>query len=165
MTEHSEGSSVKVIKQNYLLRAKIGSGGIPAKILEKCLRIFEFNSVDFSPMALEHLKKLETVIEDAKQRKLTRDEATTKMTAIVMELKANAGMFNYPLITRLATIMLGFLESMKDIDDDAIEIVAAHHNTLKAIVQKKMRGHGGSAGDNLEKELKSACARYYNSRE
>ena len=164
MTEHSEGSSVKVIKQNYLLRAKIGSGGIPAKILEKCLRIFEFNSVDFSPMALEHLKKLETVIEDAKQRKLTRDEATMKMTAIVMELKANAGMFNYPLITRLAAIMLGFLEGMKDIDDDAIEIVAAHHNTLKAIVQKKMRGHGGAMGDNLEKELKSACARYYKSR-
>jgi hypothetical protein len=164
MTENAGGHTVKIIKQSFLLRAKIGSGGIPAKILEKCLRIFEFNTVDFSPMALEQLQKLETVIDEAKQKKLTRDEAATKMTAIVMELKANAGMFNYPLISRLAAIMLGFLEGMKDIDDDAIEIVAAHHNTLKAIVLKKMRGQGGAMGDNLEKELKSACARYYKSR-
>ncbi len=163
MSDASSSSSkaVKIIKPSYLLRAKIGGGALPQKLLERCMRIFEFNTVDFSPMALEQLAQLEGVIEEAKSKKLNRDEAASKMTDIVMQLKGNASMFNYHLVGRLAAIMLGFLESMKEIDDPAIEIVSAHHKTLKAIILKKMRGDGGAIGKKLEDELNNACQRYF----
>lgn len=156
--------AVKIIKPSFLLRAKIGVGSLPQKLIERCVRIFEFNTVDFTPMALEQLDKLEAVIDKAKARKLGRDEAAAQMTDIVMQLKGNASMFNYNLIGRLAAIMLGFLESIKEIDDNAVEIVSAHHKTLKVIILKKMRGDGGSIGRKLEEELSSACARYFKSK-
>jgi hypothetical protein len=78
-----------------------------------------------------------------------------------MELKANATIFHYSLIGNLASIMLSFLESITKLDEDAISIVQAHHSTLQAIVQNKMKGDGGKNGKTFEKELKQVCARYY----
>ena len=61
----------------------------------------------------------------------------------------------------LAAIMLGFLESIKIMDSDAIEIVKAHHASLHMIVVRKITGDGGAAGESLIKELKLACERYH----
>ena len=60
----------------------------------------------------------------------------------------------------LAQIMLGFLEAVKTIDRDVIEIVAAHHRTLATILERRMTGSGGPYGQLLEQELKDACVRY-----
>lgn len=164
MNQKLNSSGVKIIKPSYLLRAKIGTGFLSLKIIERCRRVFDSNTVDFAPMAMEELDRLEIIIAGAKSKTLTRDEAAGKMTEIIMQLKANASMFNYPLVSRLAAIMLGFLESMKEIDDNAIEIVSAHHKTLKVIIAKKMSGDGGVTGRKLEEELTYACARYFKSR-
>lgn len=156
---------MQIIRPSYLLRAKIGSGFIPTKIIERARKIFEFNTVDFSPMALEHLDALEDVIAQTRAQSLNAADAARQMAEIVMQLKANAAVFNYPLIGRLAAIMLGFLESLKAMDADALEIVSAHHKTLKVIIQKRMRGDGGANGRALEAELASACARYQKARQ
>jgi len=80
---------------------------------------------------------------------------------IGMTIKANAAMFNYDLITNLANVMLSFLESIKKLDKDVIEIVDAHHKTLTMIVLKKMKGDIGEPGKQLENELKGVCKRYF----
>lgn len=161
MNDGPKKDQARVIRPSYLLRSKIGVGSLPPRVLARFRRVFDSNTVDFAPMAIAELDKLKSIIDEAKERNLTRDEAAARMTDIVMQLKANASMFNYPLIGKLAAIMLGFLESVKEIDDHAIEIVSAHHDTLRLIIQKGMRGHGGSIGRNLEEELKQACARYF----
>ena len=84
------------------------------------------------------------------------------MAESVMQLKANAAVFRYTLIGNLANIMLGFLESVRTIDGDVIEIVAAHERTLSVIVIKKIEGDGGTNGKLLEEELQNACKRYLN---
>jgi len=83
------------------------------------------------------------------------------LTAPVMELKANAAIFKYALIGNMANIMLSFLETITQMDNDAVEIVKAHHNTLHMIVVKKMSGDGGAGGKMLLQELQQACDRYY----
>jgi hypothetical protein len=42
-----------------------------------------------------------------------------------------------------------------------MEIVRAHHQTLKAIVTKRMSGDGGEHGKAFQNELISACRRYF----
>lgn len=155
---------VKVIKADYLLKDKIGTGTVNQDVVELCQAILDNNPFDFSPIAHEQLETLIKVIGQAQRHELTRDDATQKMTECVMQLKANAPMFGYDLVGQLANIMLSFLESISEIDDHAIEIVSAHHNTLHAIVVKKMRGDGGQAGKQFEIELKNACERYFNSK-
>ena len=155
------GRRARVIKADYLLKDKIGTGSIDEEVVDLCQAILDNNPFDFSPIALEQLTILKHVIEQTKNHELTRDEATDKMTECIMQLKANAPMFGYELVGRLANIMLSFLESISEIDDHAIEIVSAHHDTLHAIITKEMKGKGGEAGKQFETELKNACQRYF----
>ena len=160
MTE-SEPVAPRVIKANKSLQFKIGTGPLDTKVVEKCQAVIDNNDVDFTPLAMEYLGKLNEAIQRAKKRDIGKEQAVANMTAPVMELKANAALFKYNLIGNLANVMLSFLEGIKDIDDDAIAIVEAHHKTLTAIVMKKMKGDGGAFGQEMLAELKSACRRYF----
>lgn len=151
----------RVIKANYVLQAKVGSGPLDAKTVSRCQAVMDNNTVDFSPLAKEILNKLKTAIDDAKNGKTDLEEAKQAMTQPVMELKANAKIFKYDLIGNLANVMLSFLEAIKTMDNHVIEIVNAHYKTLTAIIANKMSGDGGANGKKLEQELKDACKRYF----
>jgi hypothetical protein len=153
--------NVKVIKASAHLQAKVGTGPLDEKKVERAQDIMDNNDVDFTPLAMEYLNKLEEAIRISKTATLSMKENVQAMTSPVMQLKANASTFKYNLIGNLANVMLSFLEAIKEIDGDVIAIVGAHHQTLKAIVLKKMSGDGGATGRVMEEELKSACARYF----
>ena len=161
MIEMQETKKPKVIKANYTLQAKVGSGPLDAKKVEECQKVMDNNTVDFAPMATEILDRLNKAIENAREGNIELEQAVQDMTQPVMELKANAAIFRYDLIGNLANVMLSFLESVKTMDKTAIEIVNAHHKTLTAIIMKKMQGDGGKYGKQLEQELKDACLRYF----
>jgi hypothetical protein len=160
----SPQNDVMIIKANMALQAKIGAGPLDEKVVERCQQVMENNTVDFAPLAMEYLDNLEAAIQNAKSGALDLKQATEEMTAPVMQLKANASTFKYNLIGNLANIMLSFLEAVKELDNDVIAIVGAHHQTLKAIILKKMSGDGGAVGKTMEEELKGACARYFSKR-
>lgn len=157
----SDSGDVNIIKANKSLQTKVGTGKIDESTIQKCEMVIKNNDVDFAPLAMEYLDKLEAAIAGAKTGNLSRDQAVKAMTAPVMQLKANAATFNYDLIGSLANIMLGFLEGVDSMDKTVLEIVGAHHQTLKAIVLKKMTGDGGAYGMQLQDELKGACKRYF----
>ena len=57
--------------------------------------------------------------------------------------------------------MLSFLEHIKELNDDAVEIIDAHEKTLTLIVTRDIKNDGGQMGKQLITELENACARYY----
>ncbi len=158
---HKRKKKARIIRANYLLKAKVGHGEIPEEKIRECQKVIDENKIDFSPMAKEFLEGLMDTIQQTKTKQMTEQEAVKRMTDAVMQLKANASMFHYALVGNLAKVMLGFLETLHKIDADAIEIVDAHRVTLTAIIDKKMHGDGGQYGQQLEKELRGACDRYY----
>lgn len=158
--EMSEKKKARVIKANYVLQAKVGSGPLDAKVVDACQKVMDENDVDFAPLALEYLDKLGAATKKARIDSSNTKEILQEMAQPVMQLKANAAVFKYDLIGKLANVMLSFLESVRAIDKTVIEIVDAHHKTLSAIILKKMKGDGGAYGVQLEQELKDACIRY-----
>ncbi len=158
----SGNKKVNVIKANYQLQHKVGAGPLDEKTVQASQSVIDNNQVDFEPLALGILKKLETGLEMANDPSVTMDRMKSILIAPVMELKANASIFKYDLVGNLANVMLSFLEAITVMDRDAIDIVRAHHNTLHMIVVRKMTGSGGDAGKMLVSELKQACDRYYN---
>lgn len=158
--EMTDKKQPRIIKANYVLQAKVGSGPLDNKVVEKCQKVIDNNDVDFAPLAKEFLDRLATAISRAHNDNANTSEIIQEMSQPVMQLKANAALFKYDLIGKLANVMLSFLESVKTIDKTVIEIVDAHHKTLSAIILKKMMGDGGSYGIQLEQELKDACVRY-----
>ncbi len=159
-----ESSQAKVIKATNKLQLKVGSGAIDEKKVVESQKVIEENNVDFGPLGIEILGKLETALKLAQDSSTSMKVAKTLLTTPVMELKANATIFKYALIGNLANIMLGFLENISELDKDAVEIVKAHHNTLHMIIVRKMSGDGGEGGKLLLKELQQACDRYYKKR-
>lgn len=159
--EMTEPNKPKVIKANYSLQNKVGAGPLDERLVERCQDVMNNNDVDFVPLGMEYLGLLKQAIEKAKSGSLNTNEAVQVMTEPVMQLKANAATFRYTLIGNLANVMLSFLEAVKQVDDDVIQIVEAHQKTLTAIVIKKMQGDGGAAGKQMEQELKAACKRYF----
>jgi len=151
----------KIIKANYRLQQKVGAGPLDPRAVLKSQQAMDNNTLDFGPVGLTILKKIEDVINIAKSPEANSKDIKASLTTPVMELKAHAALFHYSLISMLANVMLNFLEAIKDVDDDVIDIVRAHHDTLHMIIVRQIRGGGGDSGRLLVEELQQACDRYY----
>lgn len=151
------------IKPPNMLKTKIGSGGLSEEILSKAESLLENNTVDFQPLADMYLGTLMKGIEYAKSADPRDDQEyiISQMLYPAMQLKANGGMFHYPLVTLIADKLIEFLEVVKQIDIEAIEIVLAFHTTIRAIVMGRVSGDGGKHGTDLLYALNDACVRYF----
>lgn len=152
------------IRMDNNLQMKVGIGALNPKIIKRSQQVIDENNVDFAPIANSFIKQLEATINNYQSGNKNLDSTALEITDIVMQIKGNATTFHYQLMGQLANIMLQFLESLKEVDEDAIEIVIACYKTLRLITAKKMRGAGGDLGDALTQELKAACDRYHKSR-
>tara|TARA_R110002124_G_scaffold287216_1_gene471374 strand:- start:60359 stop:60880 length:522 start_codon:yes stop_codon:yes gene_type:complete len=165
MQADTEKVKAKTIVASKLLQAKVGRGQIREDQALACKKALETSTSDFEPVALEFLNSLEHAIDNATNSSDSDLEAHKALLfKPIFDLKANAKMFKYDLVSIMANIMVTFLEKITHLDKDAVEIVKAHHQTLTLIVQKKMNGTGGEAGKALAKELQSACLRYFSKR-
>lgn len=158
---NSENKTVRVVKASRMLQSKVGTGTIDEKKVEKSQKIIDSNAIDFKPMAKTYLDQLAVAVENAKAGKTDHAALIQELIEPVMQIKANAAMFDYNLVSRLANIMLNFLETITEVDENVLEIIVAHQNTLNLIVNNAMKGDGGEYGIELESELKSVCKRYF----
>lgn len=141
------------------LKEKIGSGGIPPHILKKGQEYLESNAVDFTPYASDFHHNLRNYMSRV-QAGAPADETLLEISKIIMQLKANGSMFHYQLLSMTSDVLLRFMEKVKVIDKDFIDIVTVYTNILNIIISKRLRGNGGHEGYALTQELHSACQRY-----
>ncbi len=145
------------------LKAKVGSGGLSDDILRKAQTLLENNTADFQPLAEMYLASLMEGIELAKSGGEEQDDEYVISTMMypAMQLKANGGMFQYPLISAIADKLIHFLEVINEPDIEAVEIVLAFHTTTRAVVMGRIKGDGGTHGKELLYALNQACSRYF----
>ncbi len=154
---------VEFINPPNTLKQKVGSGGLSDEILEKAQDLLENNTVDFQPLGEMYLNALMSGVELAKGSDGEQDAeyVIASMLYPTMQLKANGGMFHYPLITQISDKLIQFLEVINEPDLEAIEIVIAFHATIRAVIHGKITGTGGAHGKELLKALNDACVRYF----
>ncbi|AGH96932.1 hypothetical protein [Micavibrio aeruginosavorus] len=157
----SEQSKARVIKANLNLQAKVGTGTISEEKVQTMQTALENNKIDFAPMAAQFLAQLEAAISAARIGEGDVKVLIKNMTEPVMQIKGNAAMFNYKMVSNLANVVLNFLENIEKIDSVVLDIVDAHHKTLNILIKNKMSGDGGAYGTQLESELRDACKRYF----
>jgi hypothetical protein len=151
----------KIIKAENKLIKKTGYGEISEPNILKSEEVITKNDIDFKTIALPILSRLRDAINQAKSNPSNLTLITQDIIKPVMELKANGPMFKFDLIGKLASVMLSFLEHIKEPNNDAIEIIDAHEKTLTLIVTRDIKNDGGQMGKQLLTELENACARYY----
>lgn len=145
------------------LKVKVGNGGLSEDILNKAQALLENNTVDFRPLGEMYLDALAKGIEQA--RTPPKDMETESIIAAMLypatQLKANGGMFHYPLITSIADKLIQYLEVIANVDAEALEIILAFHTTIRAILLGQIKGNGGIKGAELMQALVDACYRYF----
>lgn len=143
-----------------VLKKKIGSGGLPLKQLEKAEKLIEENKTDFLPFAQKILVKLDKATAEARKKKPANKAAINGIAFPIMEMKSSAGMFKYGLVSEIASVVLDFLESVDELNDDGFDIIDVHYQTLEAIIRLRLTGNGGKQGKVMADELYAACRRY-----
>lgn len=150
-----------IIKASYVLLDRVGGGSIPRETIKKSQAIMNVPRGDFVPLALKWLADLDRLLGSPPRVSRNWNAYLQKLTVPIMEMKGNAKFFGYDLVTDLTTLMLGFLEGLHDWNDDAHDVVHAHAQTLRNIVEHRTKGSGDKVGRALVDELQNAIGRYH----
>ncbi|MGN7438550.1 MAG: hypothetical protein ACTHOO_07880 [Alcanivorax sp.] len=155
--------NAKFITAPNVLKAKVGVGGLSDTILDRAQKLLENHTEDFRPLAEIYIKQMKEGIDAAKNlgQPTASEEYIARILFPCVQLKANGGMFHYPLITRIAERFVQFMEVVEKLDEETLEIAAAFHTTIKIVVASQIKGDGGEQGESLVEELNGACMRYF----
>lgn len=146
------------------LKLKAGSGGLDQKIIEKAQKMIDESGIDFVPIGQRYLVALTEGIRLTETRRREVEDETLIATMLypAMQLKANGGMFKYPLITLVAAKLIRFLEHIKEPNDDAMDIINGFATSLQAIMLMGEKStEVNEHGEELTQALDEACERYF----
>jgi hypothetical protein len=155
----------ELISPPNVLKKKMGTGGIDEMSLIRAQEALEKDTTDFKPIAIELIKLLEEGIEAAKNGSAPLEPTIEMMIYPAMQLKAQGGMFRYPLITLIGDILINFLETVTEINKDMLDIVTAHKMAISVVIAMNITGDSDKKGQELRESLLGACTRYYKTRE
>jgi hypothetical protein len=156
----NKNKNVRVIKASRMLQAKVGTGNVAAEIVEKSQKLIEENTVDFAPLAEGFIKELADNVRRARDNQMISSRSLESIISPIMQIKANAAMFDYPLAGSISSIVLNFLEDVKECDDDVLDVANVCQNILNLVIANKLSGEAGTNGEALQTELREACRRY-----
>ncbi len=157
--------NIQLIQPDENLKNKVGHGGLNQKILEKAQTIIDENTIDFIPIAMRYLSTLQETIKIAKSQrdKHETDSLIAVLGIPVMQLKANGSMFGYPLITKIAALMIRFLETVDTLNNDTFDVLSGFLTSFNAVLIGNIRMDDTTgAGDDLYNALEDACQRHLN---
>lgn len=161
MSNSGGESRVKLVVPENTLKKKVGNGGFDQVALQRAQHMIENNTVDFRPMALELSKELDTVIGTVRATTFNDPEHMGALMYPVMQLRAQGGLFHYPLITKTSHIIIDFLENIPGLDAVVIEITDAYCKSIKVIVANQLKDENSNDGKALCDALSGVCNRYY----
>jgi hypothetical protein len=153
----------RFIKPPNVLKQKVGTGGFDEKLVARSQEYIEKVEVDFIPYAEKYLQEFGAGVKAAASSNDNFKKVRDNIIRPVMQLKAHGGMFQYQLVSEVADIALQFLEAVDNdtINNETLDVLRAHENTLKVIITNKLKGSGGQEGFRLVQELDKACKRYF----
>lgn len=154
---------VEFFNPDNVLKEKVGDGGLDDRILEKAQSLLDKSDIDFTGQGQRFLMSLKEGIRLAETQKhrFETESLLATITQPAMQLKANGAMFGYPLVTKIADLMIRFIEVLNELDKDAIEIFHGFRTALNAVLVGQIKGDGGQEGADLYDALNDACQRYF----
>ena len=82
-------------------------------------------------------------------------ESVALMRETVHNVKGQGSSFGYPLMTRVGDSLSRLLKGLDGPDPGSLKLVAAHINTLRAVMDNDIKGSGGELGEKLAGRLES----------
>ncbi len=80
-------------------------------------------------------------------------ECVAHMRETVHNVKGQGSSFGYPLMTRVGDSLSRLLKGLEGPDQSGLKLIAAHINTLRAVMDNDIKGGGGELGEKLAGRL------------
>ena len=92
-----------------------------------------------------------------------RRDFFAQINDIAHDMQGQGGTFGYPLITDFSESLQNFTVAPKGaITDGMVELVKAHVDSMRAVINGRVSGDGGEMGAKLKSSLNEAIERYKN---
>lgn len=147
------------------LRDKVGglgtteTGECPLDLVAEAEASLERTALDFTNWALGYLGRLSQLCEEALQGSGRRKKHFDEIHLVALELRGQGGTFGYPLVSVFAKMLFDLTGEGCREDDNAVEIVKAHIDAMRAVLRERIAGDGGQVGRELLKSLQAGVDR------
>jgi len=135
-------------------------GEMPAALIEEAEAQLERAALDFTTWALEYLAKLADLCTEALLEPGRRSRHFSEIHELALELRGQGGTFGYPLITDIGKQLFDLSADGCREDDNAVEIVKCHVDSMRAILREKITGDGGEIGQAVVKSLRQSIEKF-----
>lgn len=161
MSMNTTGSKkARTIPASRELQSRVGTGTVNDEVVDRAQDVIESNEVDFAPMARQELDKLTAIMKEVQGGERDGVEARQDISLPIMNLKANAATFNYPVISSISGTVLSLIEEFETLNKDLIKIVDNMQKAILVALMQDMKGEPGEAGKVLVKEFQNVCRIY-----
>ena len=139
-----------------------GPGRISQTALEKAEAEFDKMAEDYPDWVQGHLRRLYEQHGRCVDTPEKRREHFKTLNQIAHDMKGQGGTFGYPLISQFGDSLYHFTKPKdgQPIEDNEIEIVKAHIDSMKAVISGRIGGDGGEVGRELKQSLDAAIEKY-----
>lgn len=151
----------RVVKVRKVLQNKVGTGHVDPAVIEKMQEYLDTLEIDYTPIANKYIGHIEEIIADIPQQNYDREYYLSEIVKPVMDLKASGGMFNEQVISSISGSVLRLLENMHRLDDDMVDIIEAHNQSIRSAIALGVRSMEDHRAQKLIMEIKQACKRYH----
>lgn len=138
----------------------VGPGELPLDLLEEAEKQLERAALDFTQWALDYLGRLSNLCTEAILQSGKRGKYFEEINLLAHELRGQGGTFGYPLITIFGKMLYEVTREGCREDDNAVEVVKAHIDAMRAVIREKITGDGGPIGRQLHRALVIAIKKY-----
>ncbi|MGB4058494.1 MAG: hypothetical protein WBK77_10480 [Alphaproteobacteria bacterium] len=149
----------KVIKADKKLQAKAGTGDIDRKAVDHADNFLQQNKVVYADVVAPILLQLRTEFEQFKSSPDGQEAAVKKIKNAIMDLKASAATFKYPLISKICSPLLLHLENSNNFDKETFKIIELLYHIVSIVVKTDESEMDKTLSRNLESAFIAACTK------
>jgi len=152
-------AKAEFVKVPHTIRSKVSGGGpLSDEMLEKAENVIEEHGVDYVARAQAQIENLVQTVRTAREKVESRPELFEEIFQKSHDIRGTGSTFGYDLVTEIGTSLCNFVEGLEQHDDDAMEVVSAHVDALRAVIANGVKGDGGTIGRDIAEGLAQAVA-------
>lgn len=160
--KYAQGTSFpRFYKADLALQQKIGTGPLDPTAVARMQDYLDSVQVDITPRLRELLNTLETAITQAAPVAYDRDAFLPGISRPLMEIKSESGMFHEMMVCRVSSFVLTFLEDVRKLDRDVLDIISAYVKVARMLLDLKIQDEKNPVGQSCLSEIRNATKRYY----
>jgi len=153
-------AKAEIVNVPHTIRSKVSGGGpLTNEMLEKAENVIEEHGVEYVSRVQTQIESLVETVRDARENTAARPQLFADIFQKSHDIRGMGSTFGYDLVTEIGASLCNFVEGIAQHDDDAMAVVSAHVDALRAVVANGVKGDGGKIGREIADGLTKVVAK------